>query len=267
MKTRVPSILSPALLIMQTSVSAGFQTPPVIVASVAKTCNNQKTIHRINACSPVMQQHHQREHQQVALLLSIQKSTMGRKELHSKELRPKFRLLGGSIAAAFAFATVMTRAIPARAAAAAIVMPMAGTDSGVILPLLTSSISSPFKINRRGVITLAFSTLALLATMVVFVRTIGDEYVPMKHVPRLFGRSVEDFNGEISDLDLGLPKEIDWGTYTHSMIEPLTEKKTKKKVANATKGKRFPLNVLNFYERIKAKDEGTYIILHMNMFC
>ena len=73
----------------------------------------------------------------------------------------------------------------------------------------------------------------------------------MKHIiPRL--SVIEEREIEKSDLDLGLPKESDWGEYSHSIIGPLSEKKT----MNTKKGKRFSFDVLNLFERVKAKGEG-----------
>ena len=79
----------------------------------------------------------------------------------------------------------------------------------------------------------------------------------MTHISRLLGRSAIEENGdEKSDLDLGLPTEIDWGTYSHSIIESLSEKK----MMNAKKGKRFSFDVLNVFERAKAKGKGANMI-------
>ncbi len=91
----------------------------------------------------------------------------------------------------------------------------------------------------------SFSALALLAATTAFVRSIGDRYVPRLSV-------IEEKGNEKSNLDLGLSKEIDWGEYSHSIIEPLSEKKT----MNTKKGKRFSFDVLNLFERVKAKGEG-----------
>lgn len=256
MKPRIMFLkLSLALLIlqMQTSTSVAFQSPPSIIA-VSKMCNNRMSTLFMDAnkiVSPVMQQ------QQHDMLLLSNQSTAGRKELNNKdrERRPTLKL-GTVVTAAAAFASVFTKASAARAAAA-IVLPVAGSEEGVILPLLTSpsspflgmNIKNLFKVNRNGVV--FFSALTLLAVTTAVLRSIGDGHAPMTHISTLLGRTFKDDNGEKSDLELGLPKEVDWGTYAHSMIEPLSEEKKSSK-----RYKRFPFDMLNLFKRIKSNDEG-----------
>lgn len=256
MKPRIMFLkLSLALLIlqMQTSTSVAFQSPPSIIA-VSKMCNNRMSTLFMDAnkiVSPVMQQ------QQHDMLLLSNQSTAGRKELNNKdrERRPTLKL-GTVVTAAAAFASVFTKASAARAAAA-IVLPVAGSEEGVILPLLTSpsspflgmNIKNLFKVNRNGVV--FFSALTLLAVTTAVLRSIGDGHASMTHISSLFGRTFKDDNGEKSDLELGLPKEVDWGTYAHSMIEPLSEEKKSSK-----RYKRFPFDMLNLFKRIKSNDEG-----------
>jgi len=206
--------------------------------------------------SPVMQ--HQQQQQLQDMLLRSNQSAVGRKEINNNKRRPTLKL-GTVVAAAAAFASVFTKASAARAAA--IVLPVAGSEEGVILPLLTSpsspflgmNIKNLFKVNRNGL--LFFSALTLLAVTTAVLRSIGDGHAPMTHISTLLGRTFKDDNGEKSDLELGLPKEVDWGTYAHSMIDPLSEKKK-----SAKKDKRFPFDMLNLFERIKSKDEGAWII-------
>ena len=256
MKSRIMFLkLSLALLIlqMQTSTSVAFQSPPSIIA-VSKMCNHRMSTLFMDAnkiVSPVMQQ------QQHGMLLLSNQSTAGRKELNNKdrERRPTLKL-GTVVAAAAAFASVFTKASTARAAAA-IVLPVAGSEEGVILPLLTSpsspflgmNIKNLFKVNRNGVV--FFSALTLLAVTTAVLRSIGDGHASMMHISSLFGRTFKDDNGEKSDLELGLPKEVDWGTYAHSMIEPLSEEKK-----SAKRDKRFSFDMLNLFKRIKSNDEG-----------
>lgn len=87
----------------------------------------------------------------------------------------------------------------------------------------------PYEVGRLPNKGAMFFALALFVTTALL-RSAGDGYVKMMHlVARSMGLKVDDTNVE-EDVELGLPTESDWGTYSRDAVEPLQRKAEVEKV-------------------------------------
>lgn len=156
---------------------------------------------------------------------------------------PETRRIRFSVLAALA---AVKSSRPARAAATAVtpVIPM------VQMPGMRGiSPAQVANLPNRGAM---FFALALFVTTALL-RSAGDGYVALvhatsRHLTRLAGAREDD-------IELGLPRETDWGAYSESMIGPLEKKKKSKGKAEIFRDYRVDPRTLLF-ERVEGRAEG-----------
>ena len=231
MKSHTNSILALALLLQS---SMAFQTSSFVATRSVNNILSSVTCNRSSSNQFATNKKQQRQHKG-ALYLSSQGSIIQGRENLSTRQSPKLKR-GSAIAAAAAAAFIATfgKASPTHAAAA-VVMPVAGTEGGSIIPLIFSppypsfnfkNMLLPLKANSRRAIFAFVLVLFATAASTALLLSAGNGDVHVSHIPKLWVRRLsKETVGEESDLDLGLPKEVDWETYSLGAIDPLCEKK------------------------------------------
>ncbi|KAL7530516.1 hypothetical protein ACHAXR_007317 [Thalassiosira sp. AJA248-18] len=154
-----------------------------------------------------------------------------------KDERNKFnrqRLLKMGVTMTAFFLATLTKSNIARAATPLIV------THGAISPLIYAPPGlgivempgmrgvSPYEMGRlpnQGVVMLS---LALFITTALL-RSAGEGRVRLMHfMTKYLGKMIKEDEKKKEEIELGLPKEMDWDTYSHSMLDPLQKKHTEK---------------------------------------
>mmetsp|Transcript_16469 Transcript_16469/g.34790 ORF Transcript_16469/g.34790 Transcript_16469/m.34790 type:complete len:369 (+) Transcript_16469:489-1595(+) len=78
---------------------------------------------------------------------------------------------------------------------------------------------------NRGAMYFALSLFVITALL----RSAGDGYVHFmhfmaKHLGQMINKDEKDDMMGSKEIEIGLPKEVDWGTYSHSALDPLQKK-------------------------------------------
>mmetsp|Transcript_28595 Transcript_28595/g.60996 ORF Transcript_28595/g.60996 Transcript_28595/m.60996 type:complete len:450 (+) Transcript_28595:85-1434(+) len=268
---RLSLILSLALL-SQTSVA--FQTAPAVKTYTITTIQSQAAV---ATCLRMISKHNN-EFQEVdaakkmlvvplkpkcrgmlSKLTTFQLSALTQLKKDERNKFNKERLLKLGITMTAAFAAVFKKVPIAHAAATPLMV-----TRGAITPLLSMHSGlglvempgmrgiSPSQVGGLPNQGAMFFALALFVTSALL-RSAGNGYVHLLHfMAKHLGNMIKDDNDEKEGIELGLPEETDWETYSRSMLDPLQKKKTTERNDYSFDAR------TNLFERINTKTEDNH---------